>query len=114
MSDALTNFRKRDAALRKKHIRMARGYRNRLNRNGVIIQEPDSKIGGVALRLLVLATVLFIGFKVMVLSGLGPETYTQHVAKLAEGTVYERAGAWLMQIDPMTARLSEMVSALLS
>lgn len=110
MSDALTNFRKRDAALRKKHMRMARGYRNRLSRNGLIVQEPDSKVGGIGLRLLGFALVVFMGFKVMVLSGLGAEDYNQHVAHLAEGSVYERTGAWLMQIDPVTASLSGLIS----
>ncbi|MBN7783827.1 hypothetical protein JYP51_02780 [Ponticoccus gilvus] len=114
MSDALTNFRKRDAALRKKHVRMARGYRNKLKSDGLIVQEPDDKLGDIGLRLLSFALVVFMGFKVMVLTGLGAEAYSLHLAHLAEGSVYERAGAWLMQIDPVTRALAALVAPLFS
>jgi hypothetical protein len=112
MSDALTNFRKRDMALRKKHTRMARGYRTRMDRSGLIIQEPDLKLAPIVVRLLSFVVVLFMGFKVMVLTGLGAEAYALNVAHLAQGSAFDRLGAFLMQIDPITAGLAHLVAPL--
>lgn len=112
MSDAQIEFRKRGHALRKKHLRMARGYHNRLDRNGVILQEPDGQLGAIALRLLSFVIVLFMGFKVMVLTGLGSSAYALNLAHLDQGTIFERIGAWFMQVDPITAGLSALVAPL--
>lgn len=114
MDDSLRSFQKREAALRRKHMRMAQGYVTKLDKTGLIIQQPDSKMGGTAWRLLLRSTVLFMAFKVLVLAALGTETYAGHLEPLAQGSVHEKAGAWLMQIDPVTAMLAQALAPLLS
>ncbi|MDA7426270.1 hypothetical protein [Thalassococcus lentus] len=113
MDRALRDFDKRQKAIRRKHTRMAKGYRNKMNANGVIMQKPDSKIGGYLSRILFLAVLAFMAFKVLLLTGIGEELYMERVSVLQLGNTYERAGAWLMQIDPVTAWLSQQAAAFL-
>jgi hypothetical protein len=112
MEDALARFAKRQAALRRKHTRLARGYVTRLDRNGTFVQVPDSKSRGIALRGLLWSGVVFMAFKVFLLTGLGPEAYQSHLYTLEQGSAFERAGRWLMQIDPVTASLAQLISRL--
>ncbi len=113
MSDAMTNFRKREDALRRKHMRMAQGFKTKMDRSGLIVQVPDNKLGGVGFRLILKLLLLVMAFKVLALSWLGQEAYLAQLDKLAGGAVYEQAGAWIMQIDPVTGKLAELVAPLL-
>lgn len=113
MDDTLKSFRKREGALRKKHIRMAYGYVTRMDKSGLIIQQPDRKVGSAGKRLLFYTILVFLCFKILLLAGLGRDAYIAHLDALAQGSVYEQAGGWLMQVDPLTARLAETVAPLL-
>ena len=114
MENALNNYRRREEALRRKHERMAKGYVTKLDKNGTYVQVPDNKAGGLSLRIVLWAALVFVGFKVMVLSGLGEASYLANVETLAQGSPYERVGAWLMQIDPVTSNLAAVVSLVMS
>ncbi|MBS0125560.1 hypothetical protein [Thetidibacter halocola] len=114
MEDTLRDFRKRQQNLRRKHERMARGYVTGIDQNGLIVQTPDSKTGGRVLRLLVMLVAGFIGFKILLLAGLGPEQYSLHVTQLKSGSTGEQVGAWFMQIDPLSALLAGYLSPLLT
>ncbi|MFW2541282.1 hypothetical protein ACN2XU_01475 [Primorskyibacter sp. 2E107] len=111
MDSTLQNFEKRQKALRRKHKRMAQGYVNKLDReSGLIVQKPDSKSGGFAIRLLFLIVLAFMAFKIFLLAGLGEQKYLSHIQSLSTGSVVEQAGAWLMRIDPVTDRLAPILS----
>lgn len=110
MEDTLQSFDNRQKAVRRKHTRMAKGYVTKLRKDGVFVQTPDSKSGNYALRLLVIALVALFTFKSFVLYWLGTEVYQGHVDALAAGTASEKIGAFLMQIDPITAKIAEVLS----
>ena len=111
MEDALSNYRRREMAVRRKHGRMAKGYATKLDRaTGNFVQVPDNKIPAVSFRIVVRIVAVFIGFKVLLVSGLGTESYQAHLTTLAEGTLYEQVGAWFLAIDPVTSGLSELVA----
>lgn len=114
MEDTLRNFQKRQLGIRRKHQRMARGYVNKLNRNGVILQKPLRKSGNVVLRIALLCLIGFVGFKTLLIAGLGPDGYLDHVATLNSGSGFERASVWIMRPDPATARLAEFLAPYLS
>lgn len=114
MEDTLHDFRMRQQKLRRKHERMARGYVTGIDQNGLIVQKPDSKTGGRTLRLLAMLAAGFVGFKILLLAGLGPEQYGLHVTQLQSGSTGDQVGAWLMQIDPLSALLAGYLSPLLS
>lgn len=110
MSDALTNFRKRETALRKKHMRMARGFRTRMNRNGVIEQVPINRSGGFVMGLLFRMVLVVFVFKVMAVTWLGEPRYEDHLSNLSNGAFYEKAGSWILQIDPVTQKLAQFLT----
>ena len=113
MEDTLSSFRKREIALRNKHVRMSQGYVTRMNRNGLIEQVPDRRLGGFGLSVLLRPGLALIGFKVLALVWLGDTVYAGHVGTLSQGAAHEQAGAWLMQIDPMTRMLADFVTKLI-
>jgi len=108
MEDALNSFYKRQQRVQKKHARMAQGYKTKLDKNGVFVQVPDSKTGSYGLRIMMWSALVFMAFKAFLLTGLGTADYEGHVAALAQGTSFEQVGAWFMQIDPVTAKISEL------
>ena len=110
MDKAQTSFYRREQALRRKHIRMSHGYVTKLNRNGVIEQVPDRRIGGTCLGRLARAALILTGFKVLTLVWLGETAYQSNLETLSQGMLHERAGAWVMQIDPVTRKLSSLVA----
>ncbi|KUF09240.1 hypothetical protein [Pseudoponticoccus marisrubri] len=110
MDDALRNFQKRQQAVHRKHLRMARGYVTKLDRTGVFVQTPDNKAAGFGLRTLLLVVLAFALFKIGVLAYLGEEVYAGHVEALRAGSVFEQAGAWLMQADPVTRAAASLVA----
>jgi hypothetical protein len=114
MEDTLLDFQKRQEALYRKHARLAKGYTTRLDKkSGTIVHVPDSKMGAYGLKTLLFLLPGFLVFKAFVLAWLGSETYLSHVQELATGSSYEQAGAWLMQVDPITAKLAALMSSLM-
>ncbi|MFW2589186.1 hypothetical protein [Sagittula sp. SSi028] len=114
MADAFTDFRRRETAVRRKHTRMAEGYVTKLDkRTGVYVQVPDNKVSGWSARWLVRLVALFIAFKVMLLTGLGVDTYQTHLATLSDGSPFEQLGAWFLGLDPVTRGLSQIVGTLI-
>ena len=57
-------------------------------------------------KLLVALVVLFVCFKGFVLAAIGPTAYDSRLDSLAQGTVIEQAGAWVLQVDPVTQTLA--------
>ncbi|SMX38998.1 hypothetical protein [Maliponia aquimaris] len=110
MDKAQTSFHRREQALRRKHVRMSQGYVTKLDRNGLIVQVPDNKIGGFGLGLLLRAVLILMVIKVMTLVWLGEPRYQAHVDVLSQGALYERAGAWVMQVDPVTRKLAALLT----
>ena len=67
----------------------------RIHRTSLVIER--------LIRILVVAVMLF---KVVALAWLGDPIYTGHVERLSQGVFYEKAGAWILQVDPVTRVLS--------
>ncbi|MDD9728366.1 hypothetical protein PVW46_00440 [Mameliella sp. AT18] len=110
MDDAQRSFHKREQALRRKHIRMSQGYVTRMNRNGVIEQVPQSRMSGFGLHLVLRLAVAVMLFKMVALAWLGDAIYTGHVERLSQGVFYEKAGAWILQVDPVTRMLADFLA----
>lgn len=110
MDQAQQSFHKREQALRRKHIRMSKGYVTRMNRNGVIEQVPDRHFSGIGLRLVLRLALVVMAFKILVYAWLGETQYLSSVATLSQGALYEKAGAWVMQADPVTRAVAEFIS----
>ncbi|MCT4554097.1 MAG: hypothetical protein N4A53_05365 [Pelagimonas sp.] len=109
MDESQRAFVKRHQALQKKHARLSKGYITKMDRSGLITHQPDSKVAGMGLRLAMIAIAGFLMFKGFVLAGLGEDQYLTHLAALQQGSGFEQAGAFLMQIDPASAGLATLL-----
>ncbi|MDG2453221.1 hypothetical protein [Thalassobium sp. R2A62] len=110
MSTAHLPFQKRLKVIGRKHDRMARnGVVHSVNHDGLIIArarrtKPRFPFKGLAL--LVLATILF---KSLMLFQAGSIAYNERLDLLRGGNVAEAAGAWIMQIDPVTQWVTDQI-----
>ncbi|MGD9294942.1 MAG: hypothetical protein PVI41_08685 [Roseobacter sp.] len=112
MSDAMAQFEKRLESLERKHKELAAGYVARINPDGLITVEPRSRRTGLTARLLAMLVIGVVSFKVITLTLVGPVVYQSRVDALAVGTKFEQAAAWIMQADPLSQRVAQMLNSL--
>ncbi|NVO57166.1 hypothetical protein HW561_15335 [Rhodobacteraceae bacterium B1Z28] len=106
-------FDQRVNRLTKKHQKMDRGYRATMRKDGLVIMKPQRVRSAVPAKVLLLSLIGFFAFKAFLLSSLGPTGYQYRIDSLNEGTSVEQAGAWVMQIDPLSQLLSAQLNKVL-
>jgi hypothetical protein len=108
-----SGFTRRVRKVEKQHRRLAQGYVTSVNHDGLVVARV--RRGGLRFpfRGLLLLAVGFIGFKAFFLAYNGQASYDQKLALLQEGTIAERAGAWVMQPDFVTVWIADQVKPLL-
>jgi len=103
-------FDKRLKKIVRNHQRMAHGVAHVTGKDGLIVARPRVYNPSFPFRgLLLLIGTAFI-FKAYIHAYLGAADYNSRLASLADGTLIEQAGAWLMQADPVTVALSTMLN----
>jgi len=107
MIETKDHFTHRLKGLSRKHKAMAGGYTTQLRSDGLIVLKPrDARTRrGLPVMGLLLTLLGFCAFKAFAVTSMGDITYSDRVATLQSGTMVEQAGAWAMQIDPLTAAL---------
>lgn len=98
--------------IEKTNRRLARGWKPRMDRSGLVTLVPTHRFRVPRISLFVVLVGFFV-FKGYLLTALGTAAYDAKLALLGEGTVVERAGAWVMQPDPVSLRVGEALAALL-
>ncbi|WP_293449158.1 hypothetical protein [Planktotalea sp.] len=96
--------------------RGATGYVTLVHKNGLIQVVPRPKrrsVSTVPLKLVVLFAILITVFKALALLNVGVVDYEADLATLSEGNVFEKAGAFALQIDPVTQVIFETIGPLL-
>ncbi|OZB15421.1 MAG: hypothetical protein B7X55_09630 [Rhodobacterales bacterium 34-62-10] len=109
MSDAFYDFDNRLRRIHKSRVKLARGYVSVVGDDGLIVVKPKRRRMGFHLRALAFVIIGFLGFKVMILAALGQAVYADRVDTLREGSTVERAGAWVMQPDPVSVMLAQKI-----
>lgn len=66
-------------------------------------RKPARRRRGGFLGPLVLVMLTVVAIKAAVLATIGPESYGERVAALRGGSVVEQVGAYVLQVEPMTA-----------
>ena len=113
MAQSQVQFDQRLRRLGRKHRAMSRGYTTRMQPDGLIVAKPHrapSRISGRSVLLFLAAFILFKGF---LYANLGPETYNERVNRLQSGTVVEKAGAFVMQADPVSQLVAQKMGPIL-
>lgn len=113
MSIQHQEFRGRVSRLQSKHAKYAQGYSARVQSDGLIVLEPRRMRSRVSGKVFVLVVLAFFGFKAFLMAALGFGSYDERVARLAEGTAVERAGALVMQSDPVSLWMAEKIGPIL-
>jgi len=113
MSDTFSDFDNRLRRISKSRVKLAKGYVSVVGDDGLIIVKPRRKRIQLPIRGALLLFVGFLGFKAMVLVSLGQPVYMDRVETLHNGTTIERAGAWVMQADPLTVMVADKIRTLL-
>ncbi|MEY8841766.1 hypothetical protein AB9K41_22285 [Cribrihabitans sp. XS_ASV171] len=109
MAENQVDFDRRVRRLAKKHNALAGGYRTQMRPDGLIVMKPRRARPGISLRAVIVFVAGFLLFKGVLLASVGLQTYEDRVTRLAQGTTAERAGAWVMQADPVSLRVSEIL-----
>lgn len=113
MTGKQLEFDQRVHRLTKKHQKMSRGYRATMRRDGLVVMKPQRVRSAVSLKVLLLCLCGFFAFKAFLLSNLGPSGYQYRIDALNGGTSVEKAGAWIMQVDPISQALSAQFNKIL-
>ncbi|WP_425045894.1 hypothetical protein [Primorskyibacter sp. S87] len=102
-------FNQRVNRLTRKHRAMARGYKAQMQPDGLIVMKPRGRRAGISLRPILYAIAMLLLFKGFLVAHLGVPGYSDRLARLEEGTAVEKAGAWAMQIDPVTQLIADQI-----
>ncbi|WP_425037771.1 hypothetical protein [Primorskyibacter sp. S187A] len=105
--DASLKFDKRVRTIAKKNRRIARGHTTYIDAMGVIRKRPSRGIvSNIPFKGIIYLFLGFSIFKAVALASAGSATYAARLGLLESGTLFERAGAWVLQIDPVTRFLA--------
>lgn len=97
----------------RRHRAMAKGYTTYVRPDGLVVARPTRRGPRVPVRFVVYVVAALVLFKAFLLAAVGPVTYDERVAKLAEGTAFEQAGAWVMQTDPASGWIASRIGPIL-
>ena len=109
MADMFNQFDDRLRRIEAGRTRLKRGYSLTVDRDGLIVARPRPMRRGFPVKGLVLLVAGFFAFKALLIAYLGVVTYQDRVSALQNGASIERAGAWFMQSDPISASLAQKI-----
>lgn len=101
------SFETRVEGIARNHARLKEnGAVSVVDATGLVTLLPRRRRRHVSPRPFVMALVAAMAGKAALLGALGPDTYAAKVEALRQGSTIERAGAWIMQPDPVTAAIA--------
>ena len=107
------NFEKRRRQIVRTRRSLARyGGELEMRPDGLLTVRRRRGLSGIPYQGLFVLGALLFGAKSLMLVQDGAQTYGERVSNLADGGTVERVGAWVMQIDPLTAKLAEYLMPL--
>ncbi len=112
MAQANVPFDKRLKRIVRRHDRMSRGVVKTVSADGLIVARPRIYTPRFPLKGIVVLILIGFLFKGFLFSYLGEAGYADRVATLSNGSVMEKAGAWMMQADPATIYLGNAMSTI--
>ncbi|WP_170385090.1 hypothetical protein [Ruegeria atlantica] len=110
MTGKQLEFDQRVHRLTKKHAKLSRGYRATMRKDGLVVMRPQRVRSAIPAKMLLIGLAGLFAFKTFLLSSLGASAYQYRVDSLAEGTAVEKAGAWVMQIDPLSEYVATQIN----
>lgn len=114
MAHDRAQFDKRLRRLDRKHRRMANGFSPVVLPDGLISIRPRRRAPQLPFKGILYLILGFIIFKAIAISHYGMPGYVERVELLRAGTVFERAGAWLLQPEQASSWLAVQIASFIS
>tara|TARA_R110002020_G_scaffold377273_1_gene588334 strand:+ start:320 stop:664 length:345 start_codon:yes stop_codon:yes gene_type:complete len=90
-----------------RHAQMTRDHTTRVRIDGSVITIPTRRASAFPFKMFFGLVLGCLAFKALLLVTLGTVTYNQRLATLEDGTLAERIGAVVLQIDPLTEAMAD-------
>lgn len=113
MSDGRVEFENRVDRLWRRHEALSRGCRAILRPDGLIVLKPRRFAFKLPIPGFVLLMGMLMAFKGFMLASLGEAGYGARLTTLDAGTVFDRMGALVMGLDPVSKVLGDMLARFL-
>lgn len=108
----IRSFNQRVGRIHQKHRKMSRGFVELVERDGLLVPRSGRRQRrSFPLKGLILALVGFMVFKGLLYSQVGATTFGTRLDNLSSGSAIEKAGAWVMQADPVTIWIAEQITS---
>lgn len=105
-------FDRRMRRIHRRHSKLSHGYVTSINDDGLVVAKPARRGRNATARAAVIVIALILVFKGVVLAQLGPQAYADRVAALKAGSGFDKAGAFIMQPDPITIWIADKAVSL--
>ena len=105
-------FDRRMRRISRRHSKLSHGYVTQVTNDGLVVAKPQRRTARGTLRGVAVVLLVMMVFKGFLHAQLGPTAYQARVDGLAAGSIYEKAGAYVMVADPLTIWLSDKISSL--
>lgn len=113
MSEEALQFKNRLRRLERKHAAMTNGYQAQMRPDGLIVMTPRRSGPRISRKAVLLFLAAFFVFKGFLIANIGVDGYQDRVASLQNGNSVEVAGAWVMQIDPLSEWIAQKIGPVL-
>ncbi|UWQ48880.1 hypothetical protein K3722_13465 [Leisingera caerulea] len=113
MGEHRDQFQARLKQINRKHEALSGGYSARLRADGLLVVNPRRVQSRISARTLIFFTAAFLLFKGFLMAALGFGSYDERVRRLADGSGLERAGAFIMQADPVSVFFAQKIGPVL-
>jgi len=114
MSQTTMTFDTRLKRLLRRHSKMRdNGIVHKLGRDGLISAYPRRRLPTFPLHGILVLFCAALLYKAFLLAYLGSATYQSRVEQLSGGTVVEQGGAWILQADPATVAVANLIKPLI-
>lgn len=115
MSETAGTFKKRLNRVNRRHEKIyLNGARTKIGRDGLITAVPRRRMPSFPLRGFAILFLAALLYKAVIFAWIGPSLYDERISALADGTIVEQAGAWLLQPDPATVTVANLIGPFLS
>lgn len=102
-------FYERIHQIKQKHSKLSHGYALKVDKNNLIVPRPHNVPLAFPWKALCAAALVALGFKAYLMVALDAQTYASKLSALQNGRVLEQAGAWIMQPDPASEAMAQMM-----
>ena len=109
MSREREPFYDRIRQIQRQHRQLAKGYSLTVDQNNLIVPQPQYVTVAFPWRALCIAVLVALGLKAYLMAAMDAQTYASKLDALARGHAVEQVGAWMMQPDPASGAVAQVI-----